>query len=253
MAGSAGLSVRWYSQINPSNPRDGRRRQDERKVWARSDIDGDGREQLATGLGKLPVQLGILKTIERRTRHDQEIDIGRKHRLVQSEQGAHSALRAIPLDGISNRYPGSDHTHPRTRRDRLVRLGIATQGPKHEGAAIMAAPSFANGFEVRLAPQTLLGAKTHGAEAFASSKTGGRAQTTVRRLRPLRRRFLSTLRPPLVAMRARKPILRARFLRCGRKVGRMTFKWLRDDRSARRLPECQGTFGRGTVLISPRP
>jgi hypothetical protein len=46
-------------------------------------------------------------------------------------------------------------------------------------------------------------------------------QTTVRRLRPLRRREASTLRPPEVALRARKPILRARFLRWGRNVGCM--------------------------------
>src|SRR6478609_6100005 len=44
-------------------------------------------------------------------------------------------------------------------------------------------------------------------------------QTTVRRLRPFLRRAARTLRPPRVALRARKPILRARFLRCGRNVG----------------------------------
>ncbi len=49
-------------------------------------------------------------------------------------------------------------------------------------------------------------------------------QTTVSRLRPLRRRERMTLRPPVVAMRARKPILRARFLRCGRNVGCMIFE-----------------------------
>lgn len=41
-------------------------------------------------------------------------------------------------------------------------------------------------------------------------------QTTVRRLRPLRRREASTLRPPRVAIRARNPILRTRFFLCGR-------------------------------------
>ena len=41
-------------------------------------------------------------------------------------------------------------------------------------------------------------------------------QTTVRRLRPLARRAESTLRPPRVELRARNPILRARFFLCGR-------------------------------------
>ena len=47
---------------------------------------------------------------------------------------------------------------------------------------------------------------------------GGAAgrQTTVRRLRPLRRREASTLRPPRVAIRARNPILRTRFFLLGR-------------------------------------
>jgi hypothetical protein len=54
-------------------------------------------------------------------------------------------------------------------------------------------------------------------------------QTTVRRLRPFRRRAASALRPPRVELRARKPIFRARFLRCGRKVGCMDSRSLRVD------------------------
>ena len=55
-------------------------------------------------------------------------------------------------------------------------------------------------------PQVLLRAEAHGAgpgsraEQLSSDRTD---QTTVRRLRPLRRRDLMTLRPPRVAMRAR--------------------------------------------------
>jgi tetratricopeptide (TPR) repeat protein len=45
---------------------------------------------------------------------------------------------------------------------------------------------------------------------------------TARRLRPLRRRLLITLRPPAVAMRARKPWVRARRVLCGWYVRFMT-------------------------------
>ena len=57
------------------------------------------------------------------------------------------------------------------------------------------------------------------AARVASAGGGGgpaERQTTVRRLRPLRRREASTLRPPRVDMRARNPILRTRFFLCGR-------------------------------------
>src|ERR1035438_10202173 len=43
------------------------------------------------------------------------------------------------------------------------------------------------------------------------------------------KRAASTLRPPRVDLRARYPIFRARFLRCGRKVGCMDARRLRVD------------------------
>jgi hypothetical protein len=49
----------------------------------------------------------------------------------------------------------------------------------------------------------LLGTETHGAKRVRDVATRSRNQTTVRRLRPLRRRAARTLRPPLVALRAR--------------------------------------------------
>ena len=57
-----------------------------------------------------------------------------------------------------------------------------------------------------LAAQVLLRAETHESVAgrnVAAARGSGRTQTTVRRLRPLRRRARMTLRPPLVAIRAR--------------------------------------------------
>src|SRR5690606_6401869 len=92
------------------------------------------------------------------------------------------------------------------------------------------------------APQVLLRAKTHGRNA---GRTEIATQTTVRRLRPLARRAARTLRPLFVALRARKPIWRARFLRCGRKVGCMAFDWLRVDGSARHRGVCQGRVSSG--------
>ena len=62
-----------------------------------------------------------------------------------------------------------------------------------------------------------------------------RNQTTVRRLRPVRRRLARTLRPDLVDLRARKPIWRARFLRCGRNVGCM-MEDEKEDKDHRTLP-----------------
>jgi hypothetical protein len=76
-----------------------------------------------------------------------------------------------------------------------------------------------------LTAQMLLSPETHGKPLVLKAPTGPMrrrlGQATVSRLRPLRRREARTLRPPRVAMRARNPIRRTRFLRCGRKVGCM--------------------------------
>ena len=56
------------------------------------------------------------------------------------------------------------------------------------------------------------------------AESGPGNQTTVRRLRPLRRRARMTLRPPLVAMRARNPCWRLRVRLEGWKVRFMAFR-----------------------------
>jgi hypothetical protein len=64
---------------------------------------------------------------------------------------------------------------------------------------MLATALIAYGREIRLASQMLPGAESHGREESGWSPD----QTTVRRLRPLRRRLFKTLRPWCVAARAR--------------------------------------------------
>ena len=178
-------------------------------------------------LDELSFDFAIFKPIER-SPGDQHQIVTRRHAvLMVAEDLAQTPFGPCPLDRRTDGGGGCHHTNPAKlgrnhrfpRRNRRARLGT-TAIPKRKTAAFEAAAPFTNGPDIALAPQVLLGAETHGRS---------RNQTTVNRLRPLRRRERSTLRPPAVALRARKPIWRARFLRCGRKVGCMTREVLRGD------------------------
>ncbi len=152
--------------------------------------------------------------------------------------------RAVATGRTAHRSRRGNHTNPgevAVRRDR--RGGRTPFPPDREGPAFQPPALLANGTDFIRPPQMLFRAKTHAKKnggQFSGERLAwtivpglrsihvhppfGRSnQTTVNRLRPLRRRDLMTLRPLAVAIRARYPILRARFLRCGRNVGFMMF------------------------------
>src|SRR6478609_4012112 len=159
--------------------------------------------QFFAGLDKARGDLGEREAQQRAPGGEDEIQAGRDQFLVPAVDLAQAALGAVAVDGVADRGAGGDHTHA----GRAGRFRGGTGAPrKQEGAAVHAAALFADRAEFNHAPQALAGAQMH-------------FQTTVRRLRPFLRRAARTLRPPRVALRARKPILRARFLRCGRNVG----------------------------------
>ena len=98
--------------------------------------------------------------------------------------------RAVPHHGATDRSRGNE-------RD-ASRRSIAWEDVRDEGRPSQGAPARAYRRDVAGTPQTC------GAHHLA------RDQTTVMRLRPRARRVASTLRPPVVFMRARKPCTRAR-------------------------------------------
>ena len=125
------------------------------------------------------------------------------------ENLAHPSLGPVPEYRLADRLGRRDEAGAPERRPVPTDLP-----PDGEGPAIHADTFLSDVADVALAAKVLPRAETHG-------DRNSRNQTTVRRLRPFLRREASTLRPPRVDFRARKPILRARFLRCGRKVGCM--------------------------------
>lgn len=85
-------------------------------------------------------------------------------------------------------------------------------------------------------------------------RLGTRAGTST--FRPRLRRAASTLRPPGVAMRARKPLTRARFLQARWWVGGCKAEWVggRVDRTGRDDGTCQGQqHAAGDALAHPTP
>lgn len=175
---------------------------------------------MAAGIGELPLDLAKFKPIERAAGDEKEIVAGRDQLLMPAKNLAEPAFGAGPLDGVAHRGDRSHHAQP-GGCGRV--FGLAADMLKHKRSAVEAAPLGPDPLEIKLAPEALVGAKVHGEGPTSPPCRTTGDQTTVSRLRPLRRRDLRTLRPPRVAMRARKPILRARFLRCGRKVGFMDF------------------------------
>jgi hypothetical protein len=145
----------------------------------------DGRKHFTTSVGESPFYLAIFKPIERATGNEQQIVAGGHALLLVTERLAKAAFGAGALDGIADGGAGSDHADAGGsdfffgRRDdgRGAGFGGRINGdpgrawcrgrggltgiPKHKGAAIVAAPVGADMLEIQLAPQMLLGAKTH--------------------------------------------------------------------------------------------
>ena len=102
---------------------------------------------------------------------------------------AHYALGAVAVDSVVKTLLGNDDA------GLTAGVGLAHHPCGHE-TPLKDAPRIEN----RLVFRT---GKPRGHRLYP--------QTCVKRLRPLARRAARTLRPPFVALRARKPILRARF------------------------------------------
>ena len=124
--------------------------------------------------------------------------------LLMAEDLPKPALGPVALGGRTDGRGRSDHTDPRTIPGDC---GIVPAfPPNRKDPAINAPALLADGADVTLPAQVLLSAESHVNRVL--EPTRGRrmttvGQTTVRRLRPLRRRALMTLRPPFVAIRAR--------------------------------------------------
>ncbi len=131
-------------------------------------MGGGGREKFATGVDESPLDLDILKPIERGSRDDQHVVLSRYQILMTPEKFTHAAFGPVALDGVAHRGPGSHHANAGSRLGFARHLGRSPDHPKRKGAAIMAAPFFTNVAEIRLAPQTLLGAKLHDGAAFTT-------------------------------------------------------------------------------------
>lgn len=148
----------------------------------------NGGEEFATRVEESLFNLGEFHGQHRDAGGEDEIGAGREKRLVPTIEGAEATLGAIAFDGATDGGARSDHSEAGRsvggfRRTKAKR--------KKKSAAVDAAALFPDGAKIVVAPQALPGAQAH------------RGQTTVRRLRPLRRRLASTLRPPRVALRAR--------------------------------------------------
>ena len=148
------------------------------------------------GFLKFFLQRGKFPAVQRTTGNERHIATGWHDRLMGAEDLAQAALGARAQDGVPHLGGGSDHADAGGTRGSI---GGGREPPEHESPTVGATPTLADGTEVALAPQVLLGAEAHGGRGARRRP----AQTTVSRLRPLRRRARMTLRPPGVAMRAR--------------------------------------------------
>lgn len=148
-------------------------------------------------------QFGVRYGTGVRPKHHDEIEAG-KFRAVPPEGLADQALYAIALDRRAGVAAGDRHADAGVavralqRQDEEVRIGELPPAGEH-------------GLEGRLR-----------AEAGGAGEAAGRGcqrdrvdQIGVRRARPLARRADSTFRPFLVAIRARKPWVRARLRTLG--------------------------------------
>lgn len=109
--------------------------------------------------------------------------------LTCPEVFAYLALDAVAHHGVRGHLAGD--------RDAQARVVQAIRNTVDVEAGVLAALAAAlQGQEIFATPDALRTTKT---------EVGGRGGQTLRRARPLPRREASTRRPPLVAMRARKP------------------------------------------------
>ena len=125
---------------------------------------------------------------------DHHVDAGGEEALVEAKRLAEQPLGAVALHGAPDLSRGDD---TETGRGALGPAGEEEeQVPRGD-----ALPAVLDAYEVTATADALVAREA--ARYFCQVVTASR-------LRPLRRRLLMTLRPPAVAMRARKPCVRAR-------------------------------------------
>ena len=130
---------------------------------------GISRKQISAGLQKLPLDLSILKLIERPTALQDEIEAGPDSILVVSKNFAKTAFGSIALHGITDCGPGSDEPH--ARGSRLGRRHFAldgrrlSTGPQNKTAAMIAAALVSHPGEINRPSQVRIGSEAHGAPA----------------------------------------------------------------------------------------
>jgi hypothetical protein len=134
---------------------------------------------------------------------------GRQVLLAVSERFAHEALQSIALDGVAGGLDADCKPEPGA-------AGIIGTSDDQEQRVRGTLALAMYCVELRLVGQSARARKGARGER-AIVETRGNDQTA-RRLRPFARRRLSTRRPPLVAMRARKPWTRLRCRLLGLKV-----------------------------------
>ncbi len=132
--------------------------------------------------------IGRLPAFQTGTPHQYPIGISGNETGRKPKRLTHYALCAITVHGVMKTLLGNDNA------GLTAGVGLAHHPCGHETPF-----KDATRIENRLVFRT---GKPRGHRLYP--------QTCVRRLRPLARRAARTLRPPFVALRARKPILRAR-------------------------------------------
>jgi len=121
--------------------------------------------------------------------------------LALAERFAGQALESVALDGVASGLDAHGQTEPRLARF----VGTSDHEEQRIGRSLTLP---VNGVELRLVGQAARAREaSRDRRAIVTVRENGQ---TARRLRPLARRRARTSRPPLVAMRARKPWTRLR-------------------------------------------
>jgi hypothetical protein len=134
---------------------------------------------------------------------------GRQFLLAVSKRFAREALHAIAVDRVACGFDPDGETE--------AGMSESTGSHDDEKQCVGRPLTFTvNGVEFRFVGEASLARKAARGERNGGALPG--SGQTARRLRPFARRRLSTRRPPLVAMRARKPWTRLRCRLLGLKV-----------------------------------
>lgn len=120
--------------------------------------------------------------------------------LVRTERFPNQALHAVAANSIAHRFRSNRQSQA------CDRSGVESHDEREEGIRLTT-PVLIYAIEIGFTAQPLRGCEAQ--SGGGRTRRGSDAQTASR-LRPFARRRDSTSRPPLVAMRARKPCVRLR-------------------------------------------